>query len=166
MIVRLAFVGSACLILASQGASIAQEPKETSKESSKQESKVQWKKVLPESGLEGWEKTNFGGEGLVEIKDGVLVLMPGEPMTGVNKLGKDFPTEDFEMQWQAQRLDGSDFFVGITFPRQRALLADCRRLGWWIGRDQQHRRKRCERERDGQLPELQEWSMVRIQGPG
>ena len=80
LIVRLAFVGSACLILASHGESIAQEPKETSKESSKQESKVQWKKVLPESGLEGWEKTNFGGEGAVEIKDGVLVLMPGEPI--------------------------------------------------------------------------------------
>lgn len=116
LIIRLAFVASACLILAPHGESIAQEPKETSKESSKQESKVQWKKVLPESGLEGWEKTNFGGEGAVEIKDGVLVLMPGEPMTGVNKLGKDFPTENFEMQWQAQRLDGSDFFVGITFP--------------------------------------------------
>ena len=116
LIAHVAFVGAACLLLASQGASIAQESKETSKESSKQESKVQWKRVLPESGLEGWEKTNFGGEGAVEIKDGVLVLMPGEPMTGVNKLGKDFPTENFEMQWQAQRLDGSDFFVGITFP--------------------------------------------------
>ena len=25
-------------------------------------------------------------------------------------------SENFEMQWKAQRLDGSDFFVGITFP--------------------------------------------------
>ena len=115
LISRLALVGSACLILASHGVSIAQETKET-KETSKADPKIQWKKVLPETGLEGWEKTNFGGEGAVEIKDGVLVLMPGEPMTGVNKLGKDFPTENFEMQWKAQRLDGSDFFVGITFP--------------------------------------------------
>ncbi|MCY3006999.1 MAG: DUF1080 domain-containing protein [Planctomycetota bacterium] len=112
LIIRLAFVGSACLILVSHGESIAQETKETSKA----DPKVQWKKVLPESGLEGWEKTNFGGEGPVEIKDGVLAFMPGEPMTGVNKLGKDFPTENFEMQWSAQRIDGSDFFVGITFP--------------------------------------------------
>ena len=29
---------------------------------------------------------------------------------------KDFPKENFEIRWEANRLDGSDFFVGITFP--------------------------------------------------
>lgn len=89
---------------------------ETKQESKKEDVKTEWKKLLPATGLEGWESTNFGGEGEVEIKDGVLTLMPGGPLTGITKLGKDFPTENFEMEWSAQRVEGSDFFVGITFP--------------------------------------------------
>jgi hypothetical protein len=79
-------------------------------------SKVQWKKLLPQKGLDGWESTNFGGEGGVKIEDGVLTMERGEPLTGVTRLGKDFPTESFEMRWSAQRVDGSDFFAGVTFP--------------------------------------------------
>ena len=95
----------------------AQDSKTPAKQESKKEDpKIQWKKLLPDSGLDGWERTNFGGEGEVEIKDGTLMLMPGGPLTGITKLGKDFPTENYEMQWSAQRVDGSDFFVGITFP--------------------------------------------------
>jgi hypothetical protein len=37
-------------------------------------------------------------------------------MTGITRLGKDFPQENYEMQWSAQRVDGSDFFAGVTFP--------------------------------------------------
>lgn len=99
-----------CLLLAQEAKPQAQA------QVKKEDSKVAWKKLLPDSGLEGWESTNFGGEGQVEVKAGVLTLMPGGPLTGVTKLGKDFPTENFEMQWSAQRVDGSDFFVGVTFP--------------------------------------------------
>jgi hypothetical protein len=99
-----------CLLLAQEAKPQAQA------QVKKEDSKVAWKKLLPDSGLEGWESTNFGGEGEVEVKAGVLTLMPGGPLTGVTKLGKDFPTENFEMQWSAQRVDGSDFFVGVTFP--------------------------------------------------
>jgi hypothetical protein len=95
----------------------AQDSKTPAKQETKKEDlKIQWKKLLPDSGLDGWESTNFGGEGEVEIKEGTLMLMPGGPLTGITKLGKDFPTENYEMQWSAQRIDGSDFFVGITFP--------------------------------------------------
>jgi hypothetical protein len=75
-----------------------------------------WKSLLPSSGLEGWEITNFGGEGAIENNDGTLMLDRGEPMTGITRLGKDFPTENFELRWAAQRVDGSDFFAGVTFP--------------------------------------------------
>ncbi|MBU6239738.1 MAG: DUF1080 domain-containing protein [Planctomycetes bacterium] len=75
-----------------------------------------WKSLLPADGLEGWEITNFGGEGEIANKDGELVLEPGDPLTGITRLGKDFPTENYEMQWSAQRVNGSDFFAGVTFP--------------------------------------------------
>lgn len=80
------------------------------------EDKLLWKALLPASGLEGWERTNFGGEGSVEVRDGVLELGLGDPLTGITRLGKDFPKENYEMQWSAQRVEGSDFFAGVTFP--------------------------------------------------
>lgn len=80
------------------------------------DAKLGWKKLLPEKGLDGWESTNFGGEGSSVIEGGTLTLERGEPLTGVTKLGKDFPTENYEMQWSAQRVEGSDFFAGVTFP--------------------------------------------------
>ncbi|MBM3964511.1 MAG: DUF1080 domain-containing protein [Planctomycetes bacterium] len=75
-----------------------------------------WKPLLPKDGIEGWEVTNFGGEGEVENKKGSLMLSRGEPLTGVTRLGKDFPLENYELRWSAQRVEGSDFFAGITFP--------------------------------------------------
>ncbi|MBM3968165.1 MAG: DUF1080 domain-containing protein, partial [Planctomycetes bacterium] len=75
-----------------------------------------WKPLLPADGLEGWEITNFGGEGEIVNQKGELVLELGDPLTGITRLGKDFPTENYEMQWSARRIDGSDFFAGVTFP--------------------------------------------------
>ena len=66
--------------------------------------------------LEGWQSTNFGGEGEVDVEDGVLTMRSGQPLTGINWKGKEFPKENFEMRWSARRMDGSDFFAGVTFP--------------------------------------------------
>lgn len=82
----------------------------------KTESKVKWISLLAKDSLEGWESTNFGGEGSVEIKDGVLMLGRGDPLTGVTSKKKDLPTDKYEMRWKAKRVDGTDFFAGVTFP--------------------------------------------------
>ena len=83
---------------------------------SEADAKEGWKPLLPKDGIEGWEVTNFGGEGEVENKGGSLMLGRGEPLTGITRLGKDFPLENYELRWSAQRAEGSDFFAGITFP--------------------------------------------------
>ena len=75
-----------------------------------------WKPLLEKDSLKGWEITNFGGEGTAEVNEGVLRLDRGEPMTGITTIRKDFPKENFEMRWKASRVDGSDFFAGVTFP--------------------------------------------------
>ncbi len=75
-----------------------------------------WMPLLEKSSMEGWEKTNFGGEGKVDFNDqGELVFEVGEPMTGIT-YKKDFPKENFEIRWEANRLSGSDFLAGLTFP--------------------------------------------------
>ena len=81
---------------------------------SKEETK--WKPLLEVGSFKGWEFTNFGGEAAVEWNEGVIRFDRGEPMTGINMTTKDFPKENYEMRWKATRIDGSDFFAGVTFP--------------------------------------------------
>ncbi len=65
--------------------------------------------------LLGWKQTKFGGEGDVEVDAGKLVLRAGNPMTGVTWTG-EYPRMDYELSLEAMRVDGSDFFCGLTFP--------------------------------------------------
>ena len=62
----------------------------------------------------GWANTPFAGAGEVEVRDGTLVLNQGI-LTGVNWTN-DFPTLDYELSLEAQRVLGIDFFCGLTFP--------------------------------------------------
>lgn len=82
----------------------------------KADKKVAWKSLLPKSGLKGWEITDFGSSGKVTNKDGVLSLEMGDPLNGINYLGKDFPKNDYEIVLKANRTDGNDFLCGLTFP--------------------------------------------------
>lgn len=88
----------------------------TKSEEPKTDQKIQWKPLIKGSDLKGWTKTNFGGEGNVELVDGVLKLGFGDPLTGVTYEGNDFPKDHYEMRWEAQRVEGQDFFAGVTFP--------------------------------------------------
>jgi hypothetical protein len=67
--------------------------------------------------LTGWKKTEFGGEGDVTVKEGQLRMDFGASMTGITYAGKQkLPTTNYEITLQAMRVDGSDFFCGLTFP--------------------------------------------------
>jgi hypothetical protein len=62
-----------------------------------------------------WKPTAFGGEGEVEVADGRIVMRMGSPMTGITWSGK-VPKSNYEISLEAMRIDGSDFFCGLTFP--------------------------------------------------
>lgn len=74
-----------------------------------------WKALFDGKTLDGWKSTKFGGEGEVEVKDGAIILNTGSDMTGITYTGK-MPKNNYELLIEAQRLDGFDFFSGITFP--------------------------------------------------
>jgi hypothetical protein len=65
--------------------------------------------------LEGWSETKFGGQGEVTVKDGALWLGAGNDLTGVNFTGA-MPKTNYEITLEAQRVEGGDFFCGLTFP--------------------------------------------------
>jgi hypothetical protein len=74
-----------------------------------------WKDLFDGRSLAGWQITKFGGEGEVYVEDGRLVLDFGSPLTGVT-YERELPTVDYEVRLQAMRVEGSDFFCGLTFP--------------------------------------------------
>jgi hypothetical protein len=66
--------------------------------------------------LEGWKRTDFFGAGDVTVEDGTIVMPAGRSMTGITSTRADLPTTNYELRYEAMRLDGNDFFAAATFP--------------------------------------------------
>jgi hypothetical protein len=65
--------------------------------------------------LDGWEITNFGPQGPVQVSEGNIILGMGDGCTGVTWKG-DFPKMNYEVKLEAKKITGNDFFCGMTFP--------------------------------------------------
>ena len=65
--------------------------------------------------LTGWEITNFGPQGPVSVSDGSIVLGMGDGCTGIT-WKEEFPVDNYEVSLETMKLDGNDFFCGMTFP--------------------------------------------------
>lgn len=89
-----------------------------------------WKSLFDGKSLEGWKITNFGGEGDVEVKDGTIVMEFGSSLTGITYTG-EFPKTNYEISLEAMRMDGNDFFCGLTFPVEESFCSFI--LGGWGG---------------------------------
>lgn len=74
----------------------------------------EWQALFNGSSLEGWGETPFAGRGKVRVQEGTILLEKGA-MTGITWEGA-FPRSNFEVRLEAARVDGHDFFAGITFP--------------------------------------------------
>lgn len=88
------------------------------KEEKKPEPKVKREvKLFNGKDLTGWRDSMFGGDGEITVDDGQLILDRGNELTGVTwKDEKTLPKFNYEISLEAQRVEGSDFFVGLTFP--------------------------------------------------
>ena len=91
---------------------------------------AKWISLFDGKTLKGWQKTKFGGEGKVEVKNGWLFLGYGANITGVHTKRK-LPKINYEVRLDAMRFDGSDFFCGLTFPVGKKHLSLI--IGGWGG---------------------------------
>ena len=62
-----------------------------------------------------WAITDFGGQGEVYVKDGAIYMEMGNDMTGINWKGP-LIRMNYEITLEAMRVEGPDFFCGLTFP--------------------------------------------------
>jgi hypothetical protein len=68
--------------------------------------------------LTGWkivEAEDFEWHGKVYVKDSAIRLEEGGPFTGIARTG-EFPKDNYEVNLEAMRASGYDFFCGMTFP--------------------------------------------------
>lgn len=77
-----------------------------------------------------WKACEFGGDGEITIKDGLIKMEYGDPITGVRWDGPfdgddkpasasdvpRLPRDNYEVRWECRRDRGFDFVCAFTFP--------------------------------------------------
>ena len=92
---------------------------------------IQDEKVLFDGvSLAKWQVIDYEGHGPVSVADSCLIIGKGEFISGI-RWTDDFPATNYEVTLDANRLEGSDFFCGITFPVKDSFLTLV--LGGWGG---------------------------------
>lgn len=75
-----------------------------------------WEALFDGKTLKGWKTADFPGKGKVTVADGELHIGPGEPAAGIVRDGEPPARMNYEIELEAMRTDGHDFFCGLTFP--------------------------------------------------
>jgi len=90
-----------------------------------------WQTLFDGKTLGSWAPTKFFGQGKVSVQNGQIILEIGGDLTGITWAGVELPTTNYELALQAMRVDGGDFFAGITFPVDNSFCSLI--LGGWGG---------------------------------
>ena len=91
---------------------------------------VVWTSLFDGKTPKGWKNSNVGIEGGIEVTNGHMNL---EMTDGISSITwqKDFPKTNYEIRLQAMRIEGGDFFCGLTFPVQKDYCSFI--VGGWGG---------------------------------
>lgn len=89
-----------------------------------------WIRLFNGKNLDGWKVTEFGGQGEVFVENGEVVISQGVALSGIHTEQK-LPKINYEVEYEAQRAAGSDFFAGLTFPVKDSFCSLI--LGGWGG---------------------------------
>lgn len=90
-----------------------------------------WQPLFDGKTLTNWQPSKFTGAGEVKVENGQIVVESGRSLSGITWTGPDFPTTNYEVGLQAMRVDGRDFFAGVTFPVADSFCSLI--LGGWGG---------------------------------
>jgi len=74
-----------------------------------------WVSLFDGRTLAGWKVTDFPGHGAVHCESGTVVLDKGTRLTGITWTNEP-PEQNYEIELEAMRVAGSDFFCGLTVP--------------------------------------------------
>lgn len=80
--------------------------------------------------LNRWEIIEYEGHGDIYVADSSIIISKGEVISGI-RWKEDFPKTNYEVTLYARRVEGNDFFCGLTFPVKDSFLTLV--LGGWGG---------------------------------
>jgi hypothetical protein len=75
-----------------------------------------WQSLFEWKTLGKWKPSDFPANDKIEIKDGAIHIGMGKPMAGITWSGEPPTRMNYEIELEAMRTEGSDFFCGLTFP--------------------------------------------------
>lgn len=96
-----------------------------------QPSGYEWRNLFDGKTLANWKKAEFGGEGTPSVKDGAIVIPVGDSLSGIAWTGPALPKINYEVELEAKKIDGGDFFCGLTVPYKDSHVSLV--LGGWGG---------------------------------
>jgi hypothetical protein len=85
-------------------------------------SKAGWQMLFDGKTLTGWKSSNFAGNGELTVDpkfagtNSALMIGMGSTLSGLTWTNANLPTMNYEITLEGQKLDGSDFWCGLTFP--------------------------------------------------
>jgi len=90
-----------------------------------------WVDLFDGKTMKGWKNSGFDKEAKPKVADEVLTIPMGAPLCGITTTRKDLPKMSYEIELEAEKVDGDDFFCALTFPvgKSHASLV----LGGWGG---------------------------------
>ena len=80
--------------------------------------------------LDGWEIVDFTGHGTITVSDNCVIIGKGLGISGIRWI-KDIPKTNYEVSLEAKRIEGDDFFCGLTFPVKESFCTFV--VGGWGG---------------------------------
>ena len=75
-----------------------------------------WEALFDGKTLKGWKIADFRAKGSVTVTHGELRIGPGEPAAGIVRDGEPPARMNYEIELEAMRTEGHDFFCALTFP--------------------------------------------------
>jgi hypothetical protein len=78
-----------------------------------------WRELFNGKDLTGWRQSDYGGGPEVTVDDGKIAIPLAERLSGITYDAGDvdkLPKTNYEVELEARRVQGTDFFVGLTFP--------------------------------------------------
>ena len=105
---------TACLLISSLGAGQAAKDQPTAG--------VKKIALFDGKSLDGWKKIDFPSAGDVKVEGGKILMNTGGTMTGITTTRQDLPRVDYELNYEAMRTEGGDFFAAATFPVDKAYI--------------------------------------------
>jgi hypothetical protein len=97
-------------------AALASVPLAAAEDKAKPEAKPAWVSLFDGKTLAGWKAAEFVPKAEIAVADGELRIAPGEPHSGIVREGEPPARMNYEIELEAKRTRGHDFFCGLTFP--------------------------------------------------